>query len=137
MKGIKFLILFSLILFLSFNNLFSFQTEEQNLTIAIPDFIVYYFTSNLSLASLVVIVFQFINDKILKHKANKTWTQILTWILSIILSYAGYYFNIGMFSGLDIYNLIFNGIIVGLISNGIYDLQIVQYILSFIKTNKG
>ena len=51
-----------------------------------------YFTTTSLLAGFVVFVFQFINDKVLKYRANATWTQVFTWTLAIVVSYAGWFF---------------------------------------------
>lgn len=94
-----------------------------------------FFVSLGALAGVVVVVFQFVKDKLLKQKPNQTWTQILSWLISIVLALVGYWFQWGLFEGLDIVWTLVTGFGVGLVANGIFDVTLVQAFLSAIKLN--
>ncbi len=97
-----------------------------------------YFYSLSAVAGLVVIIFQFINDKLLKYPLNATWTQVSTWILAVALAFLAGWRDWGIFAELNAWWTLAYGVAAGLIANGLFELSVVQSILEFIKllTNK-
>lgn len=66
-------------------------------------------------------------------KVNGTLAQIQSWVISIIIGIFCAWLNFGIFKGVETKGGILYGIIIGLISNGIFDLQIVKTFLEKIK----
>lgn len=92
-----------------------------------------FFNSLGILVGLILVVFQFINDKILKYAANKQWTMVLTWVLALILAYIGYFFKFGIFVDLQLWEAMLTGIAAGLVANGLFRLSFVKAILKFLQ----
>lgn len=62
--------------------------------------------------------------------------QILSWVTGILLSLVGYYFNLGMFSEVEIWQALLIGLGAGLISNGLFDIGLVKSILKMVGAKK-
>ena len=71
------------------------------------------------LSSLTVVVTGYINRLL---KTNNIWKQIVSWVISILLTVCGYFAGIVTLNEPIWLTIIFTGIIVGLSSNGIYDI---------------
>lgn len=87
-----------------------------------------YFVSLSVFAPLVVIITEFIKANI-KIENN----QLLSWIVSVLLSAVGWFLQLGMFAGVAWYWIFIYGLSSGLVANGIFDISIVQAILNLFK----
>lgn len=56
--------------------------------------------------------------------------QLLTWVVSIVLSLVGSYFQLGMFLGLDFLWTVVYGIVIGGFANAFYDMSVVEWIIN-------
>ena len=92
-----------------------------------------YFLSLTSLSLLVILVFQFINDKLLKYSMNGTWTQVTTWGLSILFAVFGWWQELGIFQALSFYWALGYGLACGALANGLFELNVIKAILEFFK----
>ena len=97
-----------------------------------------YFGSLSLMASLVAIITGYLNTYVpfLKN-ANGTWKQIVSWVISIVVVFIGQLKSVGMVAETNTLWTAITGVAVGLVANGIFDIKIVQAILSFIKANKS
>jgi len=93
-----------------------------------------YFGSLALLAGLVTILTGYLNTHMLKT-ASSTIKQIVSWVVSVALVYVGYLKGIGIAETATILDVALNGLAVGLIANGVFDVTLVQSILTFIKAN--
>lgn len=93
-----------------------------------------YFATLAGMAGLVVLVTGWINTNIFKWDGWKA--QLLSWVVSIGLAFAGSWKGLGLFAETDVLWTILNGLGVGLIANGIYSADLVKTILEFIKARK-
>lgn len=89
-----------------------------------------YFASLATVASLGLILTALITKNI---DVNSTFKQIISWIVCIALAFVGYFFDIGMFVGINVVWTIILGFASGLLSNGTYDIKLIQGILEFLK----
>ena len=62
--------------------------------------------------------------------------QILSWATGLLLALAGYYFNLGMMEGLEIWQALLIGLGAGLVSNGLFDIGLVKSILKMVGAKK-
>jgi len=62
--------------------------------------------------------------------------QLVSWTIGIGLSLAGKYLHLGSFSDLAIWETLLYGFLVGLGSNGFYDIPAVKKILEYFMSNK-
>ena len=92
-----------------------------------------FFGSLALVASLVTIVTGYINTK---TNANTTIKQITAWAVSLAVCFVGSFMHLGIFADMTIINTALNGIAIGLVSNGIFDLEFVQSLLTFIGAKK-
>ncbi len=90
-----------------------------------------YFASLAALSAIVLPVTQFFKN-ILKSSGN--WTKYLSWVVSIGLAFVGWWLNLGMFEGIKIVWVVVYGIAAGLVSNSVFDIGILQAILSVVKS---
>lgn len=90
-----------------------------------------YFASLAALSAIVLPVTQFFKN-IFKSSGN--WTKYLSWVVSIGLAFVGWWLNLGMFEGIKIVWVVVYGIAAGLVSNSVFDIGILQAILSLFKS---
>lgn len=97
-----------------------------------------YFGSLGLMASLVAIITGYLNTHVsfLKN-ANGTVKQIVSWVISILVVFIGQLKSVGMVAETSTLWTAITGVAVGLVANGIFDIKLVQAILSFIKANKS
>src|SRR5690606_35771824 len=62
--------------------------------------------------------------------------QILSWVTGLLLALLGYYFNLGMMSGIEIWQALLIGLGAGLVSNGLFDIGLVKSILKMVGAKK-
>lgn len=59
--------------------------------------------------------------------------QYLSWSIGLILSFIGYFFKLGMFAEMTVWETILTGLEVALITNGIADLGVVTWFFDLFK----
>ena len=57
---------------------------------------------------------------------NKVWRQVIAWVVSIALTVGGYFLNLVVVADPVWLTLTATGLIVGLVSNGIYDIPVIE-----------
>jgi hypothetical protein len=89
------------------------------------------------LSGLVTIITGYLNTHVpfLKN-ANGTIKQLVSWAVAILVVFVGQLKAVGMVAELNTLWTAITGVAVGLIANGIFDINLVKAILSFIKANK-
>ena len=92
-----------------------------------------YFISLAALVPLVVLIAAFINKKL---NLSGFLKQLVAWVVSILLCFVGWYFNLGMFAGLVWWVVLIYGFAVGLAANGFFDIGLIQAILKGLKLEK-
>ncbi len=63
-------------------------------------------------------------------------TQIISWLISVALGFVWNYYSVGIFAGLSVVNTLIYGLLLGLLSNGIFDLTFIESILNAIGLKK-
>jgi hypothetical protein len=61
-----------------------------------------------------------------KFSMNSVWTQVTSWVISIVLSVGGWYLGIAPVGEPVWVSLIALGLMTGLISNGLFDLKTIR-----------
>lgn len=89
-----------------------------------------YFASLSAMVAAVMVITQFIK-KLLTLK--DLWAKILSWIVAALLSLAGWYFQYGIFIGTEWYHIILNSALIGLVSNGVFNIGVAESIKQFLK----
>ena len=82
---------------------------------------------------LVVLIAAFVNSKL---NLSGFLKQLVAWVISIILCFVGWYFNLGVFTGLVWWVVVIYGFAVGLAANGFFDISLIQAILKALKLEK-
>ena len=89
-----------------------------------------YFASLAALLPLVVLITGFIKKAI---KVDGILAQVISWIISIGLCYAGWLLKIGLFAEITTWWLVLiYGFAVGLAANGFFKIELIQTILNVI-----
>lgn len=90
------------------------------------------------LAALVTVASGYLNTHLpLLKEAGATAKQITSWVVSIALVFIGQVKSVGIVAELNTLWTVINGIAVGLVANGVFDITLVQSILTFLKANKA
>lgn len=105
------------------------QTVSQS-TAAFSDDYLTYFTSLAGLAALVLIITDWLKQ-LFNFALN--YAQYVSWAVSIFLSLAAWFFQWGIFAGTEWWYILVYGISAGLLSNGLFDWDILKAILTFLK----
>ncbi len=90
----------------------------------------YYFGSIVALSAIVLPITEFF--KRLFNLEGK-WTVTLSWIISIVLAFIGWWLNIGIFENATIMWVVIYGIASAMAANSIFDIQIIQAIIKMLK----
>ncbi len=93
------------------------------------------FTTLFSLGALSVIACEWITNQ--WTKASGTWAQIQSWAVSVVIGISCSWLGFGIFKDVSIMGGILYGVLIGLISNGIFDMALVKKILEMIKLRVG
>lgn len=88
-----------------------------------------YFATLSAFVALVLAATQMLKKAI---NIDGGYAKILSWIVSILLGFIGWYFKLGIFEDLQWYWAIIYGIAGGLMANGIFNIGVVDAILSLI-----
>ena len=127
------------ILFLSLLLLIPFTAFGQDPTVpttwgeVITNFNVWFGTLA-GIAAVTVFVAGFFNT--LLGIGKKIWRQIVSWIVAVILVFAGSIFNIGFIADFPWLTTLVYGLAAGLVANGMFDINIVKAILEFLNLKK-
>ena len=113
--------------------LFAQETVNSVVTTVVETGFSNYFISLAALVPLVVLIAAFINKKL---NLSGFLKQLVAWVISILLCYVGWYFNLGMFAGLVWWVVLVYGFAVGLAANGFFDIELIQAILKGLKLEK-
>lgn len=113
--------------------LFAQETVNSVVTTVVETGFSNYFISLAALVPLVVLVAAFINKKL---NLSGFLKQLVAWVVSILLCFVGWYFNLGMFAGLVWWVVLIYGFAVGLAANGFFDIGLIQAILKGLKLEK-
>ncbi len=95
-----------------------------------------YFLSITGVAALAVFISGWINTKLIKGEAiiiGISTRMIVSWVVCIGLAFLGQVKAIGIFADTNILWTIVNGIGVGLVANGVFAVEFIQSVLSFLK----
>ena len=113
--------------------LFAQETVNSVVTTVVETGFSNYFISLAALVPLVVLIAAFINKKL---NLSGFLKQLVAWVISILLCFVGWYFNLGMFAGLVWWVVLIYGFAVGLAANGFFDIALIQAILKGLKLEK-
>lgn len=89
-----------------------------------------YFISLAALSGAVLPVTEFIKRL---FKASGGWVKFLSWIVAVALAFVGWWLNMGMLEGLSVLWVVIYGFAAGLVANSVFDIGIIQTILSALK----
>jgi hypothetical protein len=92
-----------------------------------------YFVSLAAIVALVVLVASWINGKL---KTVWTMKQIVAWLVSMTLCFAGWFLGAGFLEGISVYMVLVYGLAAGLAANGIFDIILIQSFLKLIGLEK-
>jgi hypothetical protein len=96
-----------------------------------------YLTSVGAMAALVTLVTGWLSTHVSAiAKANSTWKQVTAWAVSIAVAFVSAYLGVGVATGLNILWTVINGLAVGLVANGLFDVALVQSVLIMLKARK-
>lgn len=113
--------------------LFAQETVNSVVTTVVETGFSNYFISLAALVPLVVLIAAFINTKL---NLSGFFKQFVAWLISILLCFVGWYFNLGMFAGIAWWVVLIYGFAVGLAANGFFDISLIQAILKGLKLEK-
>lgn len=89
-----------------------------------------YFFSLAALIPLIVMITDFIIRWLKVEIASVK--QMISWIVSVLLCLFAAWIDVGIFSGISIWETIIYAVGAGLVSNGIFDMGVVQMFLDFV-----
>ena len=75
------------------------------------------------LVGLVMTITNAINNR---FTINRTWKQVVSWAVSIILTVGTYFLGLTTVGNPTWLSLILTGLAVGLVSNGVYDIEAIK-----------
>lgn len=88
-----------------------------------------YFTSLAGLAAVIVPVTSFVNKALGLTGALK---QYLSWIVALVLGLIPWWFDLGIFNGVQWYVAMIYSFAAGLVANGLYDIDTVRKLLELL-----
>lgn len=94
-----------------------------------PSGVEVYFISLAALSAVVLPVTNWVKNL---FKLTGSWTVVLSWVVSVGLSFVGYWLKLGMFEGISIAWVLIYGVAAGMVSNSLFDIGIVNAILSLL-----
>lgn len=69
-------------------------------------------------------------------KASGKWAQVQSWAVAILIALGASWLNLGIFNGMGFKGALVVGGITGLVSNGIFDISLVQTLLTGVGLKK-
>jgi len=94
-----------------------------------------YFQTLATLVPLVVIVSGYLNTYVFKTSTS-TVHQIVSWAVALIVAFAGQQLDLGFLADLNLMWTAIYGVALGLVSNGIFDIEIIKAFLALIGARK-
>ena len=91
-----------------------------------------YFATLAVLAGAALAVVQFIKG--LVKSTNSVVNHVITWIISVGFAFVGYFFQWGMFAGLDILWTAIYGVACGLVVDGLFGVSTLESVLTALKS---
>lgn len=91
-----------------------------------------YFQDIGTMAAIVLPVTQFV----LKF-VNTKYDQVLSWLVSLVLSAVAWYLKLGIFADVVWYWIVIYAAAAGLVANGIFDIPFIKTIISVIPKKKN
>jgi hypothetical protein len=89
------------------------------------------FATFVGLVAAIPVVVEFFKNLFGKTKATPDWVVLtLSWVVGIIMTMVGWYFNLGFLSGLTWYWALIYGFGASLAANGVADTKIIQWIFT-------
>lgn len=85
-----------------------------------------YFTSFAGLAAAIIPVTSIINRI---FDVGNDYKQLISWLVAVLLGIIPYYLELGIFAGVDWYVALLYSLGAGLVSNGLFDIELVKDIL--------
>jgi hypothetical protein len=89
-----------------------------------------YFLSLGAMAAIVLPVTEFVKAL---FKIKGSWAQYLSWLIAVLMALFGFWLKLGIFSDLSLIWALVYGFAAGLISNGVFDISIIQAIINAIR----
>lgn len=105
----------------------------QGSEVEVPDY-AQGFETFTALVAITPIVTEFIKRFI--PNMNGIWTQVTSWIIAIVVSMFGWYFNLGFLADINWWQALLYGIGAGLASNGIASTGLVEWLVNLIIKKK-
>jgi len=93
-----------------------------------------HFASLAALVSAVLALTQWLKSHVL---TEGVFTKLLSWFVSVALSFGGWIFKLGIFAGVEWYWILIYGLLAGLVANSIFDLKIAAGVLNLFKSKSN
>ena len=125
-----FILLFSMLL------IFTVGAYAQTL---VPDPVAEYanvFTTFAALVAVIPVVVELIKKLVPAITYRSIVTQIVSWIVGIAVTFAGWYFQLGFLDGISWQTALLYGIGASLSANGVADVGIVQWVIGLFAKKK-
>lgn len=110
------------------------QAEQSSIVEDAGSLLVNSFTTIPGLAALILIITGYIKKK---NELTGQAVIFVSFIIALILSTGGYFFNLGIFVGVGWYYIFIYGLASCLIANGLADWNLVKSLLVFFKLRAG
>lgn len=94
-----------------------------------------YFQTLAALVPLVVIVSGYLNTHIF-GSSSSTVHQIVSWVMALVVAFFGYFMKLGFLAELNIMWTFIYSAALGLVSNGVFDINLIQSFLELIGARK-
>jgi len=85
-----------------------------------------YFTSFAGLVAVILPVTSIVNNL---FNTAKKWKQSVSWAVAVLLGVVPYWFDWGIFAGVDWYVALIYSLAAGLVANGLFDITLIKEIL--------
>jgi hypothetical protein len=92
------------------------------------------FTTLFALGALSVVACEWLTKY---TKAEGSWAQVQSWAVSVVLGVLCSFLGFGIFNGVSTTGGVLYGVLIGLISNGIFDINLVKRILEMVRLRVG
>lgn len=110
------------------------QAEQSSIVEDAGSLLVNYFATIPGLAAFVLFITGYIKKK---YELTGQVVIFVSFIIALILSTGGYFFNLGIFVGVGWYYIFIYGLASCLIANGLADWNIIKSLLVFLKLRTG
>lgn len=90
-----------------------------------------YFGTLAAVVALVLFVTGWVKTHLLKVDGWKA--RLLSWAVSGVIAFVGKWLNLGIFADSSLLWTVINAVLVGLVANGLYTIEVVQKLLELLK----